>query len=88
MFFAIKYTMHEKKENRKIMSKSMNRRQFLELAGTAGLLGATGCAGFPSITSVKSPNGKLRHACIGVGNKGRDDWQELMTHPNIEITAL
>ena len=60
----------------------------MKMTGMAGLLSATGCAGFPGITSSKSPNGKLRHACIGVGNKGRDDWQELMTHPNIEITAL
>ena len=65
-----------------------NRRDFIGFAGTAGLFGLAGCAGFPAITSRKSPNGVLRHACIGVGNKGRDDWKALMTHPNIEIAAL
>ena len=66
----------------------MNRRQFLGLTGSAGLFTLAGCAGFPAITSVRSPNGLLRHACIGVGNKGRDDWKCLMTHPKIEIAAL
>ena len=70
------------------MNTSMNRRQFFGLTGSAGLLGAAGCAGFPAITSTRSPNGLLRHACVGVGNKGRDDWQDLMTHPKIEIAAL
>ena len=69
-------------------SNKLNRRQFIGIAGSAGLFGLTGCAGFPSITSVRSPNGLLRHACIGVGNKGRDDWKALMTHPKIEIAAL
>ena len=70
------------------MNTSMNRRQFFGLTGSVGLLGAAGCAGFPAITSTRSPNGLLRHACVGVGNKGRDDWQDLMTHPKIEIAAL
>ena len=70
------------------MKKGMNRRQFIGAAGSAGLFGLAGCAGFPAITSVRSPNGLLRHACIGVGNKGRDDWKALMTHPKIEIAAL
>ena len=66
----------------------MNRRDFMRLGGAAGLFTTAGCAGFPAITSRRCPNGVLRHACIGVGNKGRDDWQALMTHPKIEIAAL
>jgi len=71
-----------------MMKVGLNRRQFLGMTGSAGLLAATGCASGPALLSRRSPNGVLRHACIGVGNKGRDDWQALMTHPNIEITAL
>ena len=70
------------------MTTDMNRRQFLGLASTAGALGLSGCAGFPAITSHRSPNGRLCHACIGVGNKGREDLEALMTHPDIEIAAL
>ena len=65
-----------------------SRRDFMRMSGAAGLFTAAGCAGFPAITSRRCPNGVLRHACIGVGNKGRDDWKCLMTHPKIEISAL
>ena len=65
-----------------------SRRDFMRMSGAAGLFTAAGCAGFPAITSRRCPNGVLRHACIGVGNKGRDDWKCLMTHPKIEIAAL
>jgi len=70
------------------MKNNINRRQFLGAAGSAGLFALGGCADFPAITSVRSPNGMLRHACIGVGNKGRDDYMCLMSHPNIEIAAI
>jgi len=70
------------------MKMNLNRRQFLGATGSAGLFALGGCAGFPAITSVRSPNSLLRHACIGVGNKGRDDYRCLMSHPNIEIAAI
>ena len=73
----------------KIMRKvNLNRRQFLGFAGSAGLFGLAGCKGFPAITSVRSPNGLLRHAAIGCGGKGYSDLQELETHKGIELAAF
>ena len=69
------------------MSK-MNRRQFVGLAGSAGLFGLSGCAGFPAITSVRSPNGLLRHMSIGCGNKGYSDILDICTHKKIEMAAF
>lgn len=33
-------------------------------------------------------NGKLRHACIGVGGMGSHDLQNFLSHPDVEITAI
>ncbi len=61
------------------------RRQFLRLAGWSGVA-------FPWIsttwTQAASPNGKLRHACIGVGGMGWNDLQNFKQHPRVEIVAL
>ncbi len=65
----------------------MNRRHFLATAalGSAGL--AAGCvsAGPRRI----SPNGRLNHACIGVGGMmGRNDLQNFLSHPRTQVVAL
>lgn len=44
--------------------------------------------GFPAITAVKSPNGLLRHACIGTGNMAWSDISSFRTHPKIEMAAF
>ena len=71
------------------MKKTINRRDFIGM-GTAFALG--GCkswtGGFPAITAVRSPNGLLRHASIGVWNKGRSDIDDIRTHKMIEMAAL
>ena len=68
------------------------RRTFLRvLAGTAlASPWLTGCQ-TPKIVEpqkVSSPNGRLRHACIGVGGMGWGDLQNFLQHPKVEIVAL
>ena len=70
------------------MSNSFSRRSFLQAAGGAGAFGLAGCAGFPAITSSRSPNGKLRHLCIGCGSQGRSNIAKLATHKRIEMAAF
>ena len=69
--------------------RSFNRREFIGL-GTA--FAACGCAsskfGVPAITSCASPNGLLRHACIGTGNMAYWDMHSFATHPRIEMAAF
>jgi len=69
-------------------AKGMNRREFIGLTGGAGLFGLSGCAGFPAITSVRSPNGQVRHMAVGVCNRGWDDVMNIASHPKVEIAAL
>ena len=69
----------------------LNRRQFFTGAGSAGLLAAAGCrsgAGFPAITSVRSPNSLVRHLSIGCGNRAWGDIKEICTHPSVEMAAF
>ena len=70
------------------MSNSFSRRSFLQAAGSASAFGLAGCAGFPAITSSRSPNGKLRHLCIGCGSQGRSNIAKLATHKRIEMAAF
>lgn len=63
----------------------VSRRHFLATA-------ATGAIVVPLILSssakAASPNGKLNHACIGVGGMGWNDLQNFKKHPNLQIVAL
>lgn len=70
------------------MKKGFSRRGFLKGAGSAGLFASAGCAGFPAITSSRSPNGKLRQACIGCGSQGRSNLSLLAQHRRIEMAAF
>jgi predicted dehydrogenase len=38
--------------------------------------------------AVASKNGKLQHACVGVGGMGAHDLKNFMQHPNIDIVAI
>lgn len=67
------------------MMNTFNRRQFLTL-GSA--FGAARVFGFPAITSVRSPNGLCRHACIGTGNMAWGDVNSFRSHPKIEMAAF
>lgn len=64
---------------------SLSRRRFIQTAATAAIAA-------PFIirctTNSKSPNGKLNHACIGVGGMGWGDMHKFKEHPNVQIVAL
>ena len=61
------------------------RRRFLQ--STAATVTAS-TLGFPAITRSKSPNGKIQHACIGVGGMGAGDLQNFNSHGETEIVAM
>ena len=65
-----------------------SRRDFLKGASVASLWAAGGCAGFPAITSVRSPNALLNHACIGTGNMANYDMYQFLENGNVHIAAL
>ncbi len=74
--------MNATKNHQRISS----RRQFLK---TAAMAGAAAPFIFKSINaSAASPNGKLRHACIGVGGMGAHDFSEFRGHNKVQIVAL
>src|SRR5437016_2593868 len=67
-----------------------SRRQFLYAATVAGL-GApllTSCVSDQPRPRIISPNGKLNHACIGVGGMGWNDLQNFLQHKRVQIVAL
>ena len=70
------------------LTAGLGRRSFLRLSGSAGLFGLAGCAGFPAILSSRSPNSKLCHAAIGTGNMAHADLTGIMSHSQVQITAL
>ena len=71
------------------MANKINRRDFI---GLGAAFAAAGCrtkfGGFPAITSVRSPNGLLRHMSIGCGNRAWADINAICTHKMIEMAAF
>lgn len=65
-------------------SLQFSRRRFLRTSATASF-----AVPFlsPSLRGA-SPNGKLNHACIGVGGMGWSDLQNFQQHPRTQIVAL
>lgn len=68
--------------------KKIDRRHFIGLGGASAAFGLAGCAGFPAITSTRSPNSLLSHAAVGTGNMALADLKGIMSHPKAHITAL
>lgn len=66
-------------------ASSLSRRQFLSTTTTAALAAPLILG---SSLRAASPNGKLSHACIGVGGMGWNDLQNFQQHPKVEIVAL
>ena len=66
-------------------TSDLTRRKFIKTAATAAIAA-------PFIircSSDKTPrNGKLNHACIGVGGMGWSDLQKFMEDPNVQIVAI
>jgi len=66
-----------------MITPSLSRRTFLQTTGSALAASAIGRAAPPSA------NGKLQHACIGVGGMmGGSDLGSFLSHPGLEIVAI
>lgn len=68
------------------MKNRIDRRTFMALSAVGGLGALAGCASFER--KRMAPNGRLNHACIGVGNMGWADLVNLTSHPNLEVVAI
>lgn len=69
----------------KDQSSSLSRRRFLQTAATAAIAAPF----LIRCTSEKRPrNGKVNHACIGVGGMGWGDLQKFKEDPNVNIVAV
>ena len=67
----------------------IGRREFILRGAGAGIAGlAGGCAGFPAIVSSRSPNSRLRHACIGTANMAWRDIKSFQGHSGADVVAL
>jgi len=70
------------------MNKRISRKEFLALSALSGLGLMAGCATGPTVRRIP-PDGKLRHACIGVrGMMGGTDLKSFKSHPRLEIVAI
>ncbi len=74
---------HSKTEQQ--LGSKVSRRRFLTIASLTGL---TAPFIFEGSLRAASPNGKLNHACIGVGGMGAGDLQNFRQHPGVQIVAL
>ncbi len=61
------------------------RRQFLK---TTALAGAAATFVLPAGLRGATANGKLSHACIGVGGMGWNDLNTFLQHPRLQVVAL
>lgn len=67
-----------------------SRRQFLRTAAVAGAAAPflLSCSSTPPVRKPVLANGKLNHACIGVGGMGWNDLQNFLQHPKVQVVAL
>lgn len=66
---------------------SRSRREFILKGAVAAASAPLLLHGVPGFAG-SLPNGKLRHACIGVGGMGAHDLQQFKSHAGVEIVAL
>ncbi len=62
------------------------RRRFLQQAAVTGLAAPFILKSIGA--KAASANGKLNHACIGVGGMGANDFGEFRSHKNVQVVAL
>lgn len=60
-----------------------SRRDFIKSVGTVAAFSI-----LPASAWASSPNGKLQIAQIGVGNRGKGNFDSIVRLPNVEIVAL
>ena len=67
--------------------KTMNRRDFL---AASAALSATGILSGCAMSGPRriSANGKIAHACVGVGGMGFNDLKNFQSHPRAHIAAI
>src|SRR5258708_39444437 len=65
-----------------------SRRKFLKAGAVAGLGGPLMLRGATAQARGVSPNGKLNHACIGVGGMGWNDLQNFLQHKRVQVVAV
>ncbi len=68
----------------KAQNESVSRRDFL--LTSAAVLTPPLLFGMPKL--APSADGKLNHACIGVGGMGAHDLKNFLQHPRVNITAI
>ena len=66
--------------------ETLSRRHFLAASGAAAAGFLSGCT--TAQPRQISPNGKINHACIGVGGMGYHDLQNFQSHPRAQIVAV
>ena len=65
------------------------RRSFMQSMAAATAAGAVVASGTSALKArAESPNGKLQHACIGVGGMGSNDFKQFLLHSNTDVVAL
>lgn len=81
--------VYPKPFNEPAASGKCSRRQFLRSIAAAGVSAPffLSCTSTPTPPLI-SPNGKLNHACIGVGGMGWNDLQNFLQHNKVQIVAL
>jgi len=67
------------------MKTNITRRRFIKQVATTGL--ALPLL-LPRLSLAQSPNGKLRHACVGVGGMGWADLNSINSSSLVDIVAL
>jgi len=70
------------------MKNKISRKEFLALSAMSGLGLMAGCASATTTARRIPPEGKLRHACIGVRGMGGVDLPSFKSHPRLEIVAI
>src|SRR5437899_1057058 len=72
------------------LTGACSRRQFLRVTAAAGLAAPfiVSCSTLDPPAKATSPNGKLNHACIGVGGMGWNDLQNFLQHNKVQVVAL
>jgi len=81
---------HEVPQTHPCTPSHWSRRQFLRTAAWAGAISPffISCSTEQAGRKPVSANGKLNHACIGVGGMGWNDLQNFLQHPKVQIVAL
>ena len=70
------------------MEATFNRRDFFKCTGAFAGLALAGCSTVPPRRTEFGPGDKLRHACIGVGGMGFNDFKNFLSHPRVEVVAI